>query len=367
MFVVFLILSLLLFLATFVPMSRSHFWFVRDLDFPRLQLATIATLLIVGILISSDIGQLRTGCLAGLCAISWCYQVFWIIPYTPLFPKEVPKAKTLDNDHSLAIFCANVLMTNHNSGSLIERISTYEPDVLVTLETNDWWEKQLSVLEKDYIYSVKCPQDNLYGMHVYSKLPLENSTIEFLIDKNIPSIHTCVTLNSGSKIRLHFLHPTPPSPTENESSSERDAELILVAKAIAKSNHPVIVAGDLNDVAWSKTIRLFRHLSGLRDPRRGRGIFNTFHADYWFMRWPLDHLFHSQHFNIHTIKRIYIAGSDHFSLFTKLYLEKNTKDTDTTYSLTDEEKALVKERENEQNSRSNEVPNPLKKSGALTL
>lgn len=359
MFIALLILSIVLFLATFIPVSRSHVWFIRDLDFPRVQILIVTLGLIPMIAIYSDWHNIFSWLAISLCISSVLYQLSWVIPYCPLFPKEVETSTKKENNTSISILCSNVLMTNKNAQSLIDQVTTYEPDILVTLETNLWWEKQLHELEKNYPHLIKCPQENLYGMHVYSKLPLENATIEFLIDNEIPSIHCCVNLCTNQKIRMHFLHPTPPSPTENDSSSERDAELIMVAKSIANTEDPIIVTGDLNDVAWSKTTRLFRRLSGLKDPRRGRGMFNTFHADYWFMRWPLDHLFHSSHFKLHTITRLYIKGSDHFALLTKLTLENTDIDKEPNPPLTDDDKALINERQDDQNSHGQRAPNPM--------
>ena len=318
MLIVLTLLAVLVCLATVLPETRFTHWVVRGLDFPRLQIAVLGIAVLVLQLVFLDLSKLYNGValVAVAAAIGW--QLKWVLPYTPLWKREVKKTTVEDPDRQISIITANVLTPNHDSGKLISLVREHKPDVLVTLESDRWWQDRLDVLEDEMPHSMKCPLDNLYGMHLYSRLPFEDGTIEYLVKDDIPSMHCCMALRSGEKIRMHFLHPEPPSPTESEVSSPRDAELAIVARSVAESDQPLIVTGDLNDVAWSPTTRLFRHISGLLDPRIGRGFFNTFHADFPFLRWPLDHIFHSEHFTLSEIHRLPHIGSDHFSLYMRL-------------------------------------------------
>ena len=314
-------MTVLLLGFTLLPLWRCETWWVRSLDFPRYQLSIIAAVLILFDLTLLDFSDMVSWLLVMIAMACLVYQLWWIAPYTPFFPIEVKLASRTDRRRRISILTANVLATNRKAAELIDLIRANRPDVIVTLESDQWWQLRLDALESDYPYTIKCPLDNLYGMHVYAKIPILESETKFLVEPDVPSMHALVQLPSGQPIRIHFLHPSPPSPTENEASSERDAELLVVAKSVAHSKKPVIVTGDLNDVAWSATTRLFRKISGLLDPRVGRGMFNTFHADYWFIRWPLDHLFHSNHFRLSTMRRLPRFGSDHFALFTELSYE----------------------------------------------
>lgn len=307
--------------ATLLPLWRNPHWMVRGMDFPRLQLAVLALLLLLGQLIWFDFANIYSWVLLSITLICLAWQLWWIIPYTRLFPTEVKVAKRSNDAHTLRILTANVLTPNRNVAGLLKLVNEYQPDVLLTLESDQWWQEHLDTLQASMPYSVKCPLDNLYGMHLYSRLPLKGAEVSYLIEKDVPSIHAELQLRCGAWVQVHFLHPAPPSPSENTESSERDAELVVVARRVSGVAQPVVVAGDLNDVAWSETTRLFRKVSGLRDPRVGRGMFNTFHAKYPFLRWPLDHLFHSHHFTVSTIRRLPGFGSDHFPLFTELSYE----------------------------------------------
>ena len=319
------VLTGLLLVATLLPISRAKVWWIRGLDFPRSQLASLAVVTLVAQLAVIERNNLGGWIGAIVSAAVALYQAVWIWSFTPLHSREVATAKSKTPGPRIRILAANVLMTNRHADMLIAMVRETRPDVVLTLETNLWWEERLAVLEQEFPHTMAAPSDNLYGMNLYSRLPLEDPKVQFLVEPDKPSMHACLVLPDRQRVRLVCLHPAPPSPTENEESTERDAELILVARSLAKEKRPAIVAGDLNDVAWSRTTRLFRKISGMLDPRVGRGLFNTFHVKYPFLRWPVDHFFHSRQFTLSDLRRLRAFGSDHFPVFVELVLEDAAK------------------------------------------
>lgn len=307
---------------TLLPLSHRTVWWIRGADFPRLQFATIGVVLLAALPAVFERGGGLMWAMAGLTLAAIVYQLWWIIPYTPLFRHEVKYVSGPGNAKDrIRILSVNVLMPNHDAEALLRIVRAEKPDVLVTLETNAWWERALASLETDYPHVLRAPLENLYGMHLYSRLPLEDPKIQFLVEEDLPSMHTLVVLPSGRRVCLHCLHPAPPSPTENPTSRERDAELVMVGRSVAHARYPVIVSGDLNDVAWSETTRLFRKVSGLLDPRIGRVMCNSYHAMHWFCRWPVDHFFHSADFKLVRLARLPSCGSDHFPVLVELECE----------------------------------------------
>lgn len=312
------VLTAVVVLASLLSRVKHEAWWFRMLDFPRLQLSVLAALLLILQFLVLDLDSATAWLMIIPTGISLVLQAWWIVPYLPFYPKEVKTARDSAPEHRLRILTANVLTPNRNADKLLTMIRDKQPDIVVALETDRWWQEQLDVLESDYPYAEKCPLDNLYGMLVYSRLPLYDRRIQFLVQPKVPSVHALVELRSGNCVQLHAIHPAPPSPTENDESIERDAELVVVGKTVAEAGHPAVVTGDLNDVAWSATSLLFRKLSGMLDPRVGRGMFNSFHAQHWFLRWPLDHLFHTDDFTLVHMQRLDEFGSDHFPILVEL-------------------------------------------------
>lgn len=308
--------ALVLLAVTFIARVRHHAWWVRACEFPRVQISCL--ILVVMLLGLFANGPLRWLTLA-ICALSLAVQIWNILPWTPLSKAQMQSADEVDDQRCVTIIIANVLTPNHNSAKLIEQILYRKPDVMLTLESDDWWQQRLdAALGDEWPNSVKIPLDNLYGMHLYSRLPLTNVEVSHLIQDDIPSIHATLHLRSGDRIALHAVHPRPPAPAESDESTWRDAELLLVGQHIRDKGGPTLLIGDLNDVAWSRTTRLFAEVSGMLDPRRGRGMFSTFHAGHLMLRWPLDHIFASEHFTLGYIERLEKFGSDHFPILATL-------------------------------------------------
>ena len=255
-------------------------------------------------------------------SLNLCYLIYQVFPFTILGKQQIIKSRFPNGDYNISLLIANVYQYNKNSKAYLKLIEQCNADVILMVETNKWWQNEIDVIGDRYPHQIKIPLENTYGMLFYSKLELNDEQINYLVEKDIPSIEVEVKLRSGVWVKLYCLHPQPPVPQENPRSTERDKEILMVGKRAKKSKMPVIVMGDLNDVAWSYTTQLFGKISGLLDPRRGRGFFNSFNAKYFFLRFPLDHIFCSSDFTLSGIKRMQSCGSDHFPMCVNLQFDK---------------------------------------------
>tara|TARA_R100000935_G_scaffold26814_1_gene46881 strand:- start:75034 stop:76068 length:1035 start_codon:yes stop_codon:yes gene_type:complete len=308
--------------SAFFPATGNPHWFFRTADFVRLQSIAIEVIL-VGLLAYFG-WQFSTfeWIVAGGLVFSIIYQLHKVYKYSSFYPRKKPD---FPSDGCVSILAGNVLQDNKEYDKFLAECKKYDPDLILTMESNNAWEEGISSLEETYPFSVKIPLENYYGMHLYAKKELENVSSQYQIEEDVPSIYFDYRLDNGKKIFFACLHPAPPSPTENETSKERDAELILTGKHIRNLNRPAVVCGDMNDVVWSRTTRLLKKMTGMIDPRIGRGFFPTYHAGYRLMRFPLDHLFHTKDLFAKVMERTRYFGSDHFAMYYEIHLKKKAE------------------------------------------
>lgn len=306
-------LGLLLAATALLPLLPVDLWWIRIGDFPRLQLLFAY---LIGLIALSPFWRSKATQVTGLLLVVGIgIQLYWIFPYLPVAPHEVETARANDTQSRLRILTANVLQKNEQAGPLIKLIADVQPDVVLLCEVNDRWVADLAPLDAQFSYQFKHPLDNTYGLAFYSNLDVVSLELRSMVKDDIPSIDSRIRLRSGHVVRLFAVHPNPPRP--GEDTTKRDAELVLVGREVENDNS-AIVLGDLNDVGWSRTTNLFQEVSGLLDPRKGRGLYPTYNADSSIWRYPLDYLFHSEDFRVVELRTLPDIGSDHFPLFVEL-------------------------------------------------
>ena len=217
---VFGVLLCLPIIATLLPLLRSSHWTVRIFDFPRLQIAFLSLIFIILSLVITNEPLWMVG-LQIINALCLCYQLYKISAYGPWHRKQVLDAHGPDDERTISILNSNVLTPNRHYQQVLDMVGRYQPDLFLSLESDAWWEEKLKPLEQEYPYTVKIPLDNLYGMHLYSRLELSDTEIRYWVKEDIPSIVSDVVLRSGEKIKIYCLHPEPPTPGEKKKKTLR--------------------------------------------------------------------------------------------------------------------------------------------------
>lgn len=314
------ILGFIFTLFSFVPFIKSPLWWIRVLDFPRLHVAVILSIILATYIGMFGInGTLEAGMLL-LWFAAIATEVYFIFNFTPIVKTEALRNEQTPPKNAFTLMIANVRMANKKHQKFKELVLKENPDMLIMNEPDESWHQSVQKeFDEVFPYSIKKPLDNTYGMLLWSKNKLHNSEIRYLVEDGIPSFATTVELTSGAKFCLFTVHPQPPRLMLNTET--REAELLIVAKQAKKAPYPAVVAGDLNDVAWSKTTKLFKQISGLIDPRVGRGFFNTYNAHIPVFRYPLDHVFYDPAFRLINLRRLSKFGSDHFPILISLNYE----------------------------------------------
>lgn len=301
---------------TVLPFVETVNQWVRFWDYPRQQITVgLVVVLLAFVLVVGVTGPTEVVFIAALAA-ALVVQLVLIYPYTFLSPVQMKAVRNPPHRDRLSIFVSNVLMTNRDGSGLLASIRELEPDIVLLLETDEWWDDQLSQLRDAYPHVRSLPLDNTFGLHFFAKVEVREVEVRHLVESDIPSVAADIELPNGERVMFYGLHPRPPH--LQNSTAGRDAELLIVGREIRDAGRPAIVAGDLNDVAWSHTTRLFQRISGLLDPRIGRGIYATYNARIPLLSWPLDHVFASRHFALVGLNRPGSFGSDHFAVYAEL-------------------------------------------------
>ena len=291
--------------AAVLPLVPAGAWAVRLCDFPRLQLAMILAIPLVIAIAHGVYSGWKTEpfWLIAITLLIAAWQLAHVVPYTPAWSVQVPTTKAPSSD-AMRVVVANVEIVNTRRKEIIEKIESINPDVLLLIEVDDSWRQDLTPLREKFAHHCESYRDEGLGIALWSNISMRDPQVKHLVSERRASIHADLEIPNGELIHFVGVHPTPPGLMDSteggrRDSRVRDAELVLVAREVQqRPDEAWIVTGDFNDVAWSHTTRLFQRLSGLKDPRVGRQLLNTYHSEYPLLRYPIDHVFLSRGFSV---------------------------------------------------------------------
>ena len=344
--------------VTLLPLWQTPLWWVRALEFPRMQ--------ILGLQAMTGIGALGSFGLDGVLMLlalgaAMVMQIVHIWPFSPLCAKEMRKVTPPDPKQDVVCLAMNVLMENTNHAAVLAEIARVDPDVLFLMETDATWDAVVSPALAGYPVVLREIKDNYYGLIFATRLQVRSARVTYLSVEDTPSVLAELEAPDGTPFRFVGLHPKPPVP--GEDTEGRDAEVAYAARHARDTDLPVISMGDFNAPAWSQISHRFKAVGGYLDPRVGRGPLSSFDARRWWLRMPIDQFYATADVTLIDFQRGRFVGSDHFPMSAKIRFndaetarQRNRRIT----ALPDAEEARILQAIERQGSRLRSINRPAK-------
>jgi len=213
----------------------------------------------------------------------------------------------------LRVMTVNVFTANRNYAGLLALLKSERPDVVAVLEIDEVWAAALADLETEFPHRLVLPQEDNFGIGLFSKRPFEEITPVDL--EGVPAVRAVVKVGDVP-ITVLAVHTLPPaSPLYIQIANK---QLDLLPKLMQEDENPVILLGDLNVTRWSPYFVDLLDVSGASDARQGYGVVGTWPSHLWPCLIPIDHCLYTPPLHVVDLRRGPRFGSDHLPLIIDL-------------------------------------------------
>ncbi|MCF6369892.1 endonuclease/exonuclease/phosphatase family protein [Rhizobium halophilum] len=142
------------------------------------------------------------------------YHVYKLYPYSErVAPAAVSRAECREGE-ALRSMVANVKRRNEDADVFLDQVAATDPDLLLIMETDAWWDQRLATLGGRYPHHLQSiPDDHaFFGMHLFSKLELIEPEFRFFFDADTPTPSHASSCRTGRYWGLWAFIRDRPSP-----------------------------------------------------------------------------------------------------------------------------------------------------------
>lgn len=221
------------------------------------------------------------------------------------------------NNKSLRVLMSNVYRKNKDYPKILKLIEKEKPDFFILLEFTNHLQQGIEQIQKEYPYSLLCPQTNAYGIAFFSRLPYRDGNIMFFGEARKPSVVVSYEANDHL---LTVIGTHTHSPEGSDSLFFRTDQFNEMSKFINNQKGEVLLIGDLNVTSYSPYFNDFLKQANLFDTRRTCEIHPTWPVYFFPLQIPIDHCLVSDGICITNRRVGSNIDSDHYPLIIDFFI-----------------------------------------------
>ena len=213
--------------------------------------------------------------------------------------------------HQIKIAQINLCAQNKHTSSTVNYLKSKSFHILSFVEMTPTWLSALEEISLDYPYKINEPQDDCFGVALWSKKPIKDHRIVAYVSTSAPSIEATLVVNN-QLVTVLVTHTLPPKSAL--LSNCRDEQLARIGERKELFHRDIILLGDLNNTPWSHSYKKLIQSLDLFDGRQGFGVCASWPTVATPLLIPIDHCLVSKRIKVEDFRLGPRVGSDHYPL-----------------------------------------------------